>query len=724
MKSQDPAESSPDILPQLPLRPHLVAAIILVLTAVIMIVVIWRSEQNRLHIERARVSEMAGDHAHAIQANIERALSATYSLAAMVRQGKGAIPDFEATASEMIPFYPGVGSLQLAPGGVIKSIVPLAGNQGAIGHDLLKDPARTKEAFLARDTGKLTLAGPFSLIQGGVGAVGRLPVFLYDGAGRSSSFWGFTTVLIRFPEVLASARLSNLEERGFRYELWRMHPDTGKRQVIAASLTAPPVNPVDRLLELPNGTWTLSVAPSNGWGNPGGLALKAVTGLIISLLMYTLTRSLLNTRAMALQMAIKLTSDLRRSEEQLRLLIKNSPVAMLVESVTENRITLLNDNFTQLFGYTIRDIPSITEWWSLAYPDESYREQVRSDWSGKMQKVASERGEIVPVEATVTCRNGTHCIVEFRLSAIDDRNIVTFIDLTERKRAEEEIHVQAVELEQEVAERRSAQEELQEKALMLEIKINELGEAQEALVRKEKLAILGQLSGSVGHELRNPLGVMSNAVYFLKMVHSDADETTKEYLGIIKNEIDNSLRIITDLLDFARTKPPQIKAVTARELTDESLGRCAIPVNFELRTEIPENLPLLRVDPLQMGQVLTNFITNAIQAMPDGGALRVTARHVGSGLVPAQPGYPQEAPLQNFIAISVTDTGVGIAPENMKKLFQPLFTTKAKGIGLGLVVCKNLVEANGGRIEVKSELGKGTTFVALMPAGEAAHCKN
>jgi signal transduction histidine kinase len=228
----------------------------------------------------------------------------------------------------------------------------------------------------------------------------------------------------------------------------------------------------------------------------------------------------------------------------------------------------------------------------------------------------------------------------------------------------------------------------------------ELLNAQEELVRKEKLSILGQLSGSVGHELRNPLGVMSNAVYFLKMVLSDADETTKEYLDIIKNEIDNSLRIITDLLDFARTRTPQIKAEKARELIAESLGRCALPENVEVRFEIPESLPKLSVDPLQMGQVLQNLITNGFQAMPSGGVLTLSARNDRqSGL----------------LRLSVIDSGQGITPENMKRLFQPLFTTKAKGIGLGLVVCRNLVEANGGSIEVVSESGKGTTFSVALP---------
>jgi PAS domain S-box-containing protein len=271
--------------------------------------------------------------------------------------------------------------------------------------------------------------------------------------------------------------------------------------------------------------------------------------------------------------------------------------------------------------------------------------------------------------------------------------------------------------------RKQAEMELMRTNRELEKRTGELLETQEELLRKEKLAAIGRLAGSVGHELRNPLGVMSNAIYFLKTVLTEVDETVKEYLDIIKHEIDNSERIITDLLDFARTQTARKRTVTVRELIEESLNRCAIPENMNIQIDIPDTLPLLKVDPLQLGQVFQNLITNAFQALPEGGQLRISARR-GQGSRSKVRGSEENSvgkgtlnvePVNDFIEINIADSGEGISPENMKKLFQPLFTTKVKGIGLGLTVCRNLTEANGGRIEVKSELGKGTTFTLILP---------
>jgi diguanylate cyclase (GGDEF)-like protein/PAS domain S-box-containing protein len=253
----------------------------------------WQSEQQRIEQQRTQVANMASDHAHAIQRNIEHALSATYALAALVRQGNGHVRNFEATAKQMLPFYKGAASMQLAPGGVVLQVVPLAGNEKAIGHDLLADPQRNKEAFHARETGQLTLAGPFELVQGGLGAVGRLPVYLGDD---KQSFWGFTSVLIRFPQVLDDIRLKELAEHDYAYELWRIHPDSGAHQNIAASGNSTLSDPVHEVFDLPNGQWTLSVAPRRGWSNLSGLASKSVLVLLFSFLLAYLAKLLVKLR--------------------------------------------------------------------------------------------------------------------------------------------------------------------------------------------------------------------------------------------------------------------------------------------------------------------------------------------------------------------------------------------------------------------------------------------
>ncbi|MDD5035855.1 MAG: ATP-binding protein [Methylococcaceae bacterium] len=260
-------------------------------------------------------------------------------------------------------------------------------------------------------------------------------------------------------------------------------------------------------------------------------------------------------------------------------------------------------------------------------------------------------------------------------------------------------------LEQELAVSARAQAEIQRLNEELEAKVQErtrqLLETQDELVRKEKLAVLGQVAGSVGHELRNPLGVMSNAVYFLKMVLTDADETVHEYLDIIVKEIAGSERIVSDLLDSVRTKPPQPLRMGVRELIGETLKKCVIPQGVIVRLHVPDRLPPIRVDPQQMQQVFHNLIANGVDAMPEGGDLEIMA---------------EQDEAAGRVRISVLDSGIGIAPEHLGRLFQPLFTTKARGIGLGLVVVKNLTQANGGAVEVQSEWGKGTKFTVSLPA--------
>jgi len=261
-----------------------VASVVVVVYAVLAGAFIWYSEYSRIVNERRYAAAIGKEYAHTVQLNIEQALASAYALGAMVQLNKGDVPEFDTVAAALRSFYPGISALQLAPDGVVQKVVPLAGNEKAIGHNLLVDPERDKEAFLARDTGKLTLAGPFPLVQGGLGAVGRLPVYL-DNPQGGTRFWGFVTVLIRFPDVLDRARLPQLAERGYLYEVWRTHPDTGKKHVIATSSGRSLHDPVDVALHVPNATWTLSLVPARGWIDRMGLIGKVTLALFILMLL-------------------------------------------------------------------------------------------------------------------------------------------------------------------------------------------------------------------------------------------------------------------------------------------------------------------------------------------------------------------------------------------------------------------------------------------------------
>lgn len=229
--------------------------------------------------------------------------------------------------------------------------------------------------------------------------------------------------------------------------------------------------------------------------------------------------------------------------------------------------------------------------------------------------------------------------------------------------------------------------------------ITEQKRIQELLVHSEKLAVVGQLAGGVGHELRNPIGAIKNSVYFLNMVLEKPEPEIKETLEILEKEITTSERIISSLLDFAHTRPPIKQKVNINNIIQDRLTCAKIPKNIKLTGKLHKELPDILADPDQLRQIFSNIILNAIQALPKGGKLIIKSKTLSP----------------KWVIVSITDTGIGISKDTMGKLFEPLFTTKAKGIGLGLAVTKTMVEAHGGTIDVESEVGKGSTFTVRLP---------
>ncbi|MBF0216986.1 MAG: cache domain-containing protein [Candidatus Omnitrophica bacterium] len=255
------------------------------------------------------------------------------------------------------------------------------------------------------------------------------------------------------------------------------------------------------------------------------------------------------------------------------------------------------------------------------------------------------------------------------------------------------------------AKRRALEDKAKEehrKAEELERAYAKLQDTQEKLVRSEKLAILGKLAGTVSHELRNPLGVIKNAVYFLKNIPTagPGEEKTRKYLGIIDEEVNIAGNIISGIMAFSRAKEPELVKSSVNDIVNEHLKKAEIPSTIRVITFPGEGIPPVSVDRGQMNQVLFNVIMNAVQAMDYKGSLIISTEVAG-----------------RYAQISITDTGKGIPKDNMEKIFDPLFSTKVTGTGFGLSVCKSIMEKHGGDILVLSEPGKGATFTIRIPVG-------
>jgi PAS domain S-box-containing protein len=288
-------------------------------------------------------------------------------------------------------------------------------------------------------------------------------------------------------------------------------------------------------------------------------------------------------------------------------------------------------------------------------------------------------------EPLVDAKGVTRWIETFKTSIVGDHGEVigtTGIarDITERKNAEHALRVTNDELERRV-----------------KLRTAELAEVQENLVRKERLAVLGQLAGGVAHQIRNPLAAIMNATYVLRRhLPPDQHPNVEDAIRIIHDEVRHANVIITGLLDYARVRTPDRHPAAIGELLERVLSADWIPDTIMVEC-VTEQVPMLEIDADQLHGAIINLVRNAVEAMPQGGSLRVAMKPDGDQIV-----------------VSVTDTGPGISPQVRAHLFEPLHSTKPMGIGLGLVTARTFIEAHGGRIE-HIEMPTGARFEIRLP---------
>jgi signal transduction histidine kinase len=249
---------------------------------------------------------------------------------------------------------------------------------------------------------------------------------------------------------------------------------------------------------------------------------------------------------------------------------------------------------------------------------------------------------------------------------------------------------------------KEARKQLEEYTEQLEQKVEErtceLKKSQEQLLKAQRFAVIGELAGMVGHDLRNPLTSISGAQYYLKKrLIQQADDKVREMLFLIERNIAYSNKIINDLLDYSREVELELTLNSAKSIIKEALSLVEIPEKVQV-VDLTQNAPKLMMDSGKIKRAFVNIIKNAVEAMPKGGKLTIESRRKGA-----------------YLEIIFADTGEGMSRKTLERLWTPLFTTKAKGMGFGLPICKRFIEAHGGSISVESIVGEGTTITVTFP---------
>ncbi|MBV5338512.1 MAG: response regulator [Deltaproteobacteria bacterium] len=355
------------------------------------------------------------------------------------------------------------------------------------------------------------------------------------------------------------------------------------------------------------------------------------------------------------------------SEEELRSLMELMPVGVVWSDDT-GTTKYINTNFGKNFGYELAEIPTVDEWFLKAYPDASYRDEVCSLWNAHIAEYHTYGTQIPPREVKVTCKDGSvrRVIVNTQLS--QNRILAIFTDITERENQQEE------------------------------------------LIKKQKLESIGVLAGGIAHDFNNILtAILGNISYAGMFI--ECDHKAKAPLLQAEKAGKRAAELAHQLLTFAKGGQPITRSVAPRKLIEESLSLVLRGSNVLNRVEIPEGLSNIEADAGQISQAFNNLIINAVQAMPGGGTISIRAANASLDI-----NNQFALPAGKYIRFIFDDEGCGISAENLKNIFDPYFTTKSGGSGLGLASVQSIIRKHGGHICASSTVGRGTTFEILLPA--------
>ncbi len=371
--------------------------------------------------------------------------------------------------------------------------------------------------------------------------------------------------------------------------------------------------------------------------------------------------------------SLELYKDIQKNLLRFRFLVENAPLGISLLDKNNNYI-YFNPKFTELFGYTLKDIPNGREWFRKAHPNKEYRRRVIENWFRNLEEYRV--GEARSQTHDVYCRDGSIKIIHFRpVTMQTGEQIVFYADITELKNLEAQIR------------------------------------------QAQKVESLGTLAGGMAHNFNNLLmGIQGNSS--LALIDMDEDNSLCERLKNIEKLVQSGANLTRQLLGYARKGNFEINPLCLNNLikeTSNTFGITKREIRFHL--DLCENNCVITANQGQIEQTLINIYVNAADAMPNGGDLFIKTEHVSRDAMRGRPYKPKDS---EYVRLTVRDTGTGMDSDTMERIFDPFFTTKeaGKGTGLGLASVFGIVKSHNGYIDVESKVGVGATFYLYFPKSQ------
>ena len=600
---------------------------------------------------------------HVVYRNIDQSLENSHTTAmslAMTVNDNGIPEDFENTSRQLMASNPGIDGVQLVPDGIIKYIYPLKGHEAALGLNILTTPDLQQEAFKAMNLRKMYFAGPFKLRQGGMGILGRLPVF------KDNKFWGFSVVLIRLETLLKFSGINMIENSKYYFQLSKINPLTNKEEFFF------PENKdiSERYYEsqkFPEGDWKLYVVSQNKYyiylellpGTFLGLLLVGSIGIFIAMLL---------KKPAELQMLVQQqTRKLLSTEVKFKAIFDHAAIGIAnIDSITGQFIEV-NEQYCQITGYMYDELLSMP-FTKLSHPNEFQFDLTQ------MKKLQSGKAFQFSAEKRLIKKNGDTVWVALSVSPLrrfgtePNTHIAIISDISKTKEAE-----------------------------------NDLTKSLTLVTEQNKR--LRNFSYIVSHNLRSHTANMQSIINLIDL--ADSDEEKNELLALLQKvslSLNETMHHLNDLLNIQSNVAHIAEQLQLNKYIKNTLGILSEQITA-IEVKVINNVPdeaKVNYNPAYLESVLLNLISNAIRY-----------RNPSIQLI-IKLGWEND---NGFGILSVTDNGIGIDLRRHGERLFGMFKTfhgNSDARGIGLFITRNQVEAMGGSISAESELMKGTTFKVIF----------